>query len=418
MENKNNIEKISLDDRADFRPVTQKSDLSAKELSQTLLKTTYEGYSNTAEPLLTMGIAVMARFKDNFTEHTKGFPVAYLYGTTSAGKTNLLNNIAYLLGFDEDSIYSGDSTVLSILQRLDGCICMPIIYDEISRKTLNEGYFEGLIKAAFQGIIRDKIAKIKTTINATLILSSNFQPPQRPEILNRLLLCNFEQQNFKLDKVIDFNEVRKNHLSALLPSIVKQKPADVMQIFKEKITCIKKINPDLGDRCVNNLAIAYTGYQVLLNIAEEAPPKAIIKNIEKFIKDYGEALKVSSPWDEFITALPILARNKAIAYDRDYKYAYSSEEKTVDNRHEITENPYLLYMHFEKVYHVFATYYRQLKHEDPPTQKELLLYAKNDKRIVAGKDQVTKNIYVGGVRKRCLILKITDNEDLCVLDKM
>lgn len=416
---KNQTQNISLGEKAELRPVIKKSEMSAKELSQKLLKTTYEGYSNTAEPLLTIGLAVMARFKDNFTEHTKGFPVAYLYGTTSAGKTNLLYNIAYLLGFDEnDYVYSGDSTVLSILQRLDCCHCMPIIYDEISRKALNDGYFEGLIKAAFQGINRDKIDKIKTAINATLILSSNFQPPQRPEILNRLLLCNFEQQNFKLDKVIDFNEVRKNHLSALLPSIVKQKPANILQIFREKTAFIKKLNPDLKDRCVNNIAIAYTGYQILLNIAEEAPPKAVIKNIEKFIKDYGEALKVASPWDEFVTALPILARNRAIVFERDYKYFYETDEKTVDNRHEITTSPYLLCLHFEKVYQVFATYYRQLKHEDPPTQKELLLYAKNDKRIVAGKDQVTKGIYLGGARKRCLILNIKDNEDLCVLNKM
>lgn len=416
---KNNIEKISLGEKAELRPVIKESKISAQELSQKLLKTTYEGYSNTAEPLLAIGLAAMARFKDDFTEHTKGFPVAYLYGTTSAGKTNLLYNIAYLLGFDEsDYIYSGDSTVLSILQRLDCCNCMPIIYDEISRKALNDGYFEGLIKAAFQGINRDKIDKIKTAINATLILSSNFQPPQRPEILNRLLLCNFEQQNFKLDKVVDFNEVRKNQLSALLPSIIKQKPADILQIFKEKTAFIKKINPDLKDRCVNNIAIAYTGYQILLNIAEEAPPKAVIENIKQFVKNYDEALKVASPWDEFITALPILARNKAIVFERDYKYAYGSEEKTSDNQHEIIASPYLLCLHFEKVYQSFAAYYRQLKHDYPPTQKELLLYAKNDKRIVAGKDQVTKGIHIGGVKKRCLILNIKDNEDLCVLDKM
>lgn len=415
----NNIQNISLGEKAELRPVIKKSDMSAKELSQKLLKTTYEGYSGTVEPLLTIGLAAMARFKDDFIEHTQGFPVSYLYGTTSAGKSNLLDNIAYLLGFNRDDyIYSGDSTILSILQRLDRCNCIPIIYDEIPRKTLNEGYLEGLIKAAFQGINRDKIAKIKTTINATLILSSNFQPPQRPEILNRLLLCNFEQQNFKLDKVIDFNVIRKNQLSALLPSIIKQKPADIIEIFKEKTAFVKKLNPDLGDRCVNNIAIAYTGYQVLLNLAEEAPPKAVIKNLEQFIKNYGEALKVSSPWDEFMIALPILARNGAIVYERDYKYAYDSEERAIGNRVEIINSPSHLCIHFEKIYQSFATYYRQLKHEDPPTQKELLLYAKNDKRIIAGKDQVTKGIHISGVKKRCLIIDIKGNEDLCVLDKM
>ena len=259
---KNTTQNILLDKKAEIRPIIKESKISAKELSQRLLTTTYEGYNNTAEPLLAIGLAVMARFKNNISEHTKGFPVAYLYGTTSAGKTNLLNNIVFLLGLDEDYIYSGDSTVLSIWQRLDSCICMPVIYDELSRRALNDNLIEGLIKAAFQGINRDKIAKIKTAINATLMLSSNFQAPQRPEILNRLLLCNFEQQNFKLEKVIDFNEIRENSLSALLPVIVKQKPAEIIRIFKEKTTFIKKLNPDLKVRCINNIAIAYTGYAV------------------------------------------------------------------------------------------------------------------------------------------------------------
>lgn len=411
-------ENILLDKKAEIRPVIKSSKMSAKELSQMLLATTYNGYSNTAEPLLAIGLAVMARFKNNISEHTKGFPVAYLYGTTSAGKTNLLNNIVFLLGLDEEYIYSGDSTVLSIWQRLDSCNSMPIIYDELSRRALNDNLIEGLIKAAFQGINRDKIAKVKTAINATLMLSSNFQPPQKPEILNRLLLCNFEQQNFKLDKVIDFNEVRENHLSALLPAIVKQKPDNVIQIFKEQTEYIKKLNPNLKIRCINNIAIAYTGYQILLNIADEAQPKAVTKNFEQFVKNYDEALKVASPWDEFIASLPILARNNAIVHNRDYKYAYENEEKVIDNRHEIIAVPYFLCIHFEKAYHAFSAYYRQLKHNDPPTHKELLLYAKNDKKIIAGKNQITKSINVGGIKKKCLVINIKGNEELCVLDKM
>ena len=409
---------ILLDSKAEIQPIIKKSKMSAQKLSQMLLKTTYDGYNNTAEPLLVIGLALMARFKNNISEHTKGFPVAYLYGTTSAGKTNLLNNIVFLLGLNEDYIYSGDSTVLSIWERLDRCICMPIIYDELSRRAINDNLIEGLIKAAFQGINRDKIGKIKTAINATLILSSNFQPPQRPEILNRLLLCNFEQQNFKLEKVIDFNEIRENHLSNLLPVIVRQKPDDVIQIFKQKTEYIKKLNPNLKSRCINSIAIAYTGYQVLLNIAEETPPKAVTKHFEQFVKNYGDALNVASPWDEFITALPILARNNAIVYSRDYKYAYDTEEKVIDNRHEIINYPSMLCIHFEKAYQVFSAYYRQLKHDCPPTQKELLLYAKNDKRIFPGKNQITKSINIGGVRKKCLVIDIKNNEDLCVLDKM
>lgn len=410
---------IILSKNAATKPMLRLSDkYSATELSQLLLKTTYRGYENSIEPLFIMGLAVMAPFRNHFIRETKGFPVAYLYGTTSAGKTNLLNNISFMLGCDEDYIYSGDSTVLSIWQNLDRYNCMPIIYDEISRRALNDHYFEGLIKSAFQGINRDKITKIKTSVNATLMMSSNFQPPQRPEILNRLLLCNFEQQKFKIDEVVGFNEIREKYLSSLLPSIVKQNPDNVMQIFNEKIELIRSLNAELKGRCINNIAIAYTGYQVLLNIAGEIQPDEVRKSFEKFISGYGEALKVETPWEEFISSLPILARNKAIIFNKDYKYAYDRQERMANNQYEIIETPYLLCLHFEQAYKAFSAYYRQVKRNFPPTQKELLLYAKNDPRIHHGRDQITKGINIGRIKRRCLILDIQNDYDLSVLDKM
>lgn len=410
---------IILSKNAATKPMLRLSDkYSATELGQLLLKTTYNGYDNSIEPLFIMGLAVMAPFRNHFIREAKGFPVAYLYGTTSAGKTNLLNNIAFVLGCDEDYIYSGDSTVLSIWQNLDRYNCMPIIYDEISRRALSDHYFEGLIKSAFQGINRDKITKVKTSVNATLMMSSNFQPPQRPEILNRLLLCNFEQQKFKIDEVVGFNEIREKYLSSLLPSIVKQKPDNVMQIFNEKRELIRSLNAELKGRCINNIATAYTGYQVLLNIAGETQPEEVRKSFKNFISGYGEALKVETPWEEFITSLPIMARNKAIIFNKDYKYAYDKQERVANNRYEIIETPYLLCIHFEQAYKAFSAYYRQVKRNFPPMQKELLLYAKNDPRIHQGRDQITKGINIGRIKRRCLILDIKNDYDLSVLDKM
>ena len=160
---------------------------------------------------------------------------------------------------------------------------MPIIYDEISRRALNDHYFEGFIKSAYQGTNRDKIAKVKTFVNATLMMSSNFQPPQKPEILNRLLLCNFEQQNFKIDEVISFNEIREKYLSNILPSIIRQKPDEVMRIFNEKSQYVNGLNNELKGRCINNIAIAYTGYQILLNIAGEIQPDEVLESFQNFV---------------------------------------------------------------------------------------------------------------------------------------
>lgn len=401
------------------RPSLKRSDkYSAKELSQKLLSTAYLGYNSSIEPLLLMGLAIMAPFRSHIIKYVKGFPVGYLYGTTSSGKTNILNNVSFLFGYEDDYIYSGDSTVLSIWQRLDSCSSMPIIYDEISRRTLEDNFFEGLIKAAYQGTNRDKIAKIKTIITATLIVSSNFQPTQKSEILNRLLFCTFEPQNFKPSEVAKFNKIRENYLSNILPSIVKQNPDEVIKTFDEKKELIKKLNSNLSGRCINNIAVAYAGYQILLNIAGESMPTKVSENLKSFIKKYDEALKVETPWEEFISALPMLARNKAIIADRDYKYAYDIQEKTVDDCRQVFKTPKLLCIHFEQAYKAFSSYYRQQKRVLPPTQKELLLYAKNDADIHSGKTQVTKGININGIKKRCLVIDIKDNYELSVLDKM
>lgn len=410
---------LILNSEVALNPMLKKSDKhTTKELSQRLLNTAYKGYDNSIEPLLVVGLAVMAPFRNLFLKNIKGFPVAYLYGTTSAGKTNILNSVAYMHGFDEDYIYLGDSTVLSMWQNLDRYNCIPIIYDEISRRALNDPYFEGLIKSAFQGINRDKIVKVKTSVNATLMVSSNFQPPQRPEILNRLLLCNFEPQKFKVSGVEDFNITRAKYLSNILPAIVKQKPDIVMNLFNEQKEILMKLKPDLKIRCINNIAIAYTGYQILLNIAGQTQPKEVLESFENFVANYDKSLKVETPWEEFITALPILARNKAIKFNTDYKYEYSRYEKIANSNFESMEIASRLCLHFEQAYRAFLAYYRQLKRDFPPSQKELLLYAKNDEKVMAGKTQITKSINIDGIKKRCLVIDIQDNYDLSVLDKM
>lgn len=413
------IEDIILGEEVFPKPRLKKSDkYSTKELSKMLLSTVYRGYGNSAEPLLVLGLAVMAPFKNLLIKDTKGYPVAYLYGTTGSGKTTILNNVAFMHGFDDHYAYSGDSTVLSMWQNLDRCNCIPIIYEEISKSALNNGLFEGCIKAAFQGINRDKIAKVKTNVSATLMMSSNYPPPQRSEILNRLVLCDFEPKNFIVNEVKDFNKTQVQYLSNLLPSIVRQKPDEVMSIFEEKRTYIKSLNSKLDNRCINNIAIAYAGYQILLNIAEEEQPDETANSFNSFIRDYDKALNVETPWEEFLTSLPLLARNKAIMHNKDYKYEISTQEKSKNNITVIIETPSTLYIHFEQAYKAFSEYYRHLKRDLPPSSKELLLYAKNDTIIFAGKEQVTKSININGIKKRCLVIDVLNDYDLSVLNKM
>jgi len=400
---------IKLSDEIYPKPYLNRSnEYSAKELSSRLLNNTYNGYNNSPEPLLILGLASLARYRDLFFKVSKGFAVGYLYGTTSAGKTNLLNTISSLYGFKDDFINSGDSTILSMWQSLGKYSRKPVIYDEISGKVINDSLFEGLIKSAYQRINRDKIAKVKTSIESTLLLSSNYQPTQRPEILNRLLLCNFEPENFKLENVIEFNDVREKYLSNLLPAIISFKSSQIIDSFNTARIVIKKLNCNLDTRSIDNIAIAYTGYKILLDIAEESQPDEVRQNFEKFVKFYDQSLKIESHWEEFLKSLPLLARNKKIIAEKDYKYAYDKEDMSI----------HLLCIHFEQAYNAFLGYRKQIKKDFPPSSKELLKYGKTDKNIISAKDQTTKPISINGVKKRCLVIDVRDNYELSHLDLM
>ena len=413
-------------DEVKYKPYLRRSNkYLAKTLSHRLLNNIYECYNHSIEPILVIGIASIARFKDDLFEMCKGFPVAYLYGPTNAGKTNMLNNIVYLYGFDENFINSGDSTVISMWQNLDNYNSIPVIYDELSRITLNDSKIEGLIKSAYQGINRDKISQTRSTVNATLILSSNYQPPQKPEILNRLLLCKFEQQNFKIydsavvmNNIIKFNDIRNKYLSNLLPDVLKYSPDKVIKMFKQNRKTIKILNSNINNRSIDNIAIAYTGYQVLLAIAKEDEPNEVKEKFERFVKDYTEVLNIESPWDEFINALPLLARNKSIINNTDYKYAYDKEESKENNQIIHNLSPHCLCIHFEHAYIAFVKHYKQFNKNIPPTKKELESYAKNDENVIRGQRQLTKGVYINGIKKRCLIIDISGNYELSNLDKM
>lgn len=401
----NNINKlILLSEEAKQRPYLNLSDIySEKELCSLYLKTIKKGYNNSIEPFLVTGLAIMAPFRELLIKEAKGFCVAYLYGHTSSGKTNILNNIAYLYGHNENFIYSGDSTVLSMWYNLDSCNSSPIIYDEISGDVVNNSLFEGLIKSAYQGVNRDKISKIKTSINATLILGSNFQPPQKPEVLNRLLYCEFEQKNFNPAEVFEFNEIREKYLSNLFPAVLKYTRDEVIEIFKQARVHIRELNSNIDRRSIDNIAIAYTGYYLLLDIAEEDTPEEVEDNFVKFVQNYDARIKIESPWESFLNSLPLLAREKSIIRGQDYKVEEAENGK------------FILSLYFERAYKSFAQNYRAVMSKAVPTKGDIRKYAHSDTRIFKDKEQITKGVNIGGKKIRCLVIDVSDDYELKTL---
>ena len=69
-------------------------------IAKTLFVNTLRTYDNKVEAFLVLGTALMSPFVDVIYDKTMGFPINFMYGEAASGKSNLLQTIAYILGFD------------------------------------------------------------------------------------------------------------------------------------------------------------------------------------------------------------------------------------------------------------------------------------------------------------------------------
>lgn len=396
----NDGKSIILDSEISNSPILKHSEeYTCKQIAEKLIESMLKGYCNSAQPFLVFGVASMSVFRDLFKEITGGFPIPYLYGPTQGGKTNLLNTICYMYGFDKTYISSGSSTVNATWKNLSKRSRIPVILDEVLTYTRYADPFENLIKCGYDCKKRERMfngqKEDNQPVNATLILSSNHTPPQKEEVLNRLVYGEFDPRLFNVAEVIDFNGIRDKYLSNLLIAFLSLSEDTLNQYFNDSKSEIGEKYAQLRERDKNNMAIAFTGIKALFNIAEMVIPTELQENIDKYFAGYEKIYDVKTALDKFISYLPLLRSEMKIKGFEDYK---------VENG--------VLYLHYALAYKYFARYYRQTEGEQPPKSKDILNVAKYHSGIDKGPDQVAKPETVGGKKKRCLVIDMSQFEDL------
>lgn len=374
-------------------------DYTCKQIAEKLIESMLNGYSNSAQPFLVFGVASMSVFRDLFKQITGGFPIPYLYGPTQGGKTNLLHTICSIYGFDKTYISSGSSTVNATWKNLAKRSRIPVILDEVLTNTRYADPFENLIKCGYDCKQRERMfngqKEDNQPVNATLILSSNHTPPQKEEVLNRLVYCEFDPKLFNVEGVIDFNTIRDKYLSNLLIAFLAQTEDRLKQIFFDCKNEITEKYQQLRERDKNNMAVARTGVKILFEIAEMDIPAELQASIDAYLKDYQQIYDVKTPLDKFISYLPLLKSEMKINGMEDYEVKSG-----------------ILNIHYALAYKHFARYYRQTEGEQPPKSKDILSVAKYHAGIENGTDQVAKSCYINGKKKRCLVIDISQFEDL------
>lgn len=217
--------------------LSEKTDKTPQEIAQTLLDNLLKSYNGSICPFAVLGIALLSPHRDFFKEKIDGFPVSYLYGPSQSGKTNLLNTICALFGLGKTAVQSGAVTVNRIWWLVNNNSRLPVVLDELLTNPYQKKYFDTLIKSVYDGKPRGRMKTGEEDsvqhVNATLIFSSNHLPPDEEAVLNRLVFCSFDPKDFNPILAAEFNEIRDNYLSLLLPEIAKMDEKELTNLFEE-----------------------------------------------------------------------------------------------------------------------------------------------------------------------------------------
>ena len=302
---------------------------------------TIRTYGNKVEPLLTLGTAIMSPFVDIIFSKTMGFPVNFMYGEAASGKSNLLITIAYLFGFNTRFLSSGNDTAMNLLHNMEYYKNIPILYAEV------EGYmrknFEPTTKAVYDRNSRKRMTGYGKeqdirAVNATLNFASNDRAHHNPQTATRLMYTEFYKKDFCPEEASKINQIREKYLSCVLPKILKWYPDkdSILKMLDNNTKIVLKNNSNLDLRCVNNIAIAMCGMDILYQVANFSKDfkggkeiQTLNQSLESYIKSYQDITHTEDCFEKFMAIFLILARSNKIQYGSEYIFNPKKNEISI-----------------------------------------------------------------------------------------
>lgn len=374
-------------------------------IAKTLFVNTLRTYGNKVEAFLALGTALMSPFVDIIYDKTMGFPINFMYGEAASGKSNLLQTIAYIFGFDTRFLSSGNDTAMNLLHNMEYYKNIPVLYAEI------EGYmrknFETTVKAVYDRNSRKRMkaygqAQDVRAVNATLNFASNDRAHRNPQTATRLVYTEFYKDNFNPKEASKINFIRENYLSCILLEVLKafQNKEEMFKAIDSKITVIQKLNSNLDLRCINNLAIAMLGMDYLYQIAgfdnEYSKSNEMLtlnQNLENYVKSHQDMIHTEDCFEKFMQIFYMLAKNRTIKHGVDY--VLKPADRTIC-------------IHLKGVYTQFKKQYRQSEDSGVliPDIRDIQHQAKN-KGFKIG-----HSTNFGETSKRAIVIDVSDDEFL------
>ncbi len=310
---------IKIAESTHYLPELAKSIKTGKEIAKDLLTNIIECWSDDIVlPMITLGHFVMSIYYEEFVKKY-GVPTLILFGETGTGKSTLVTVGLSIFGLSRDALTSGGSTAKSneyFSSKYNG---MTICIDDVKGQTLNSANFTALVKGAYKAIPRTRMLPYGRGVEyihicSPMAYSTNDTLPDLKEVINRLSIVEIFGKVFKADK-FKYHEVDKGNnnnlkeLSLILPEFLKYSIKDVLEVYETVFSMLENSKiQDTQKRVINNLAYAYTGIMLLLDISGiqiDDLDEKIIDYARRQVQNYEN---IKTPVEKVLAAIIVLTK--------------------------------------------------------------------------------------------------------------
>ena len=219
---------------------------------------------------------ILSVFWDIVFSQVGFFPFLFLFGAYGTGKTKLAEFLLRVFGKDYLGIPLNNATQVGLTRAIASRNNTTFYLKEYTPETDESN--QDLILTAYDG--SGRVTGIKSNDNKTriaavksaIIFDGNHLPNQKTAILSRMVLLNFQKNQFSKKQQKAFNELEKiqdKGFGKVLTNILKHREyvqQNLKRVFDENVTELKKElnNNNFSERTLKHVALILTPAKLLI----------------------------------------------------------------------------------------------------------------------------------------------------------
>lgn len=372
---------IKLAEAEHYQPKLAESLKTGRQIAYALITNLIECWiDNIIVPLIVLGNMSMSISFEEFVKRY-GCPTLILYGETGTGKSTLVTVGLAIFGLHREALTASGATAKSLEFFSSNYNGLNVCIDDVKAETLNSSNFTALIKGAYKGIPRTKMSSYGKDVKymhicSPLACSTNEALPDLQEVVNRLNIVEIFGKIFKADK-FKYHEVDKDggnnikELSLILPEFLKFSKDDVLKLYEKNFEMLENNVQDTQKRIINNIAYAYTGTLLLLEIAGISIDGLQDKVIEYAQQQIAKYESIKTPVEKVLDSIITLTKLGIIQAGTHFKITDEEFGDTTETH---------IKFHKDLILSAINKYYSYDKSKQID-EKKFLAYAKNHKRF-------------------------------------